>query len=193
MKLLIMGAPGAGKGTQASRIAARHDIPAISTGSIFRENIANGTPLGVQVKQIMDAGQLVSDEITDAIVADRLGQADAAQGWLLDGYPRNLHQVEALDQMLTGSGTGLDAVISLLVDEDALVTRLLKRAEIEGRSDDNEETIRARMTVYATETEPLLTTYRERGLLVEVAGTGGVDEVTEQILAALDEFLAARR
>lgn len=192
MNLLIMGAPGAGKGTQASRIAARYEVPAISTGSIFRENIANGTPLGVQVKQIMDAGQLVSDEITDAIVADRLGQEDAEDGWLLDGYPRNLHQVGALDQLLDASDSGIDAVISLLVDQDALVDRLLKRAEIEGRSDDNETTIRARMDVYAAETQPLLDTYRERGLLVEVTGHGSVDEVTAQVLEALDQFLAAK-
>ncbi|MBO1031978.1 adenylate kinase [Tessaracoccus sp. SD287] len=192
MNLLIMGAPGAGKGTQASRIAARYEVPAISTGSIFRENIANGTPLGVQVKQIMDAGQLVSDEITDAIVADRLGQEDAEDGWLLDGYPRNLHQVGALDRLLDASDSGIDAVISLLVDQDALVDRLLKRAEIEGRSDDNETTIRARMDVYAAETQPLLDTYRERGLLVEVTGHGSVDEVTAQVLDALDQFLAAK-
>lgn len=192
MNLLIMGAPGAGKGTQASRIAARYEVPAISTGSIFRENIANGTPLGVQVKQIMDAGQLVSDEITDAIVADRLGQEDAEDGWLLDGYPRNLHQVGALDRLLDASDSGIDAVISLLVDPDALVDRLLKRAEIEGRSDDNETTIRARMDVYAAETQPLLDTYRERGLLVEVTGHGSVDEVTAQVLDALDQFLAAK-
>lgn len=192
MNLLIMGAPGAGKGTQASRIAARYEVPAISTGSIFRENIANGTPLGVQVKQIMDAGQLVSDEITDAIVADRLGQEDAEDGWLLDGYPRNLHQVDALDQLLDASDSGIDAVISLLVDQDALVERLLKRAEIEGRSDDNETAIRARMDVYAAETQPLLDTYRERGLLVEVTGQGSVDEVTAQVLEALDQFLATK-
>lgn len=192
MNLLIMGAPGAGKGTQASRIAARYEVPAISTGSIFRENIANGTPLGVQVKQIMDAGELVADEITDAIVADRLAQDDVASGWLLDGYPRNLHQVGALDEVLTAAGSGIDAVISLLVDEDALVDRLLKRAEIEGRSDDNEATIRNRMSVYASETQPLLDTYRERGLLVEVTGQGTVDEVTAQILGALDDFFAAK-
>ena len=192
MNLLIIGPPGAGKGTQASRIAARYEVPAISTGSIFRENIANGTPLGVQVKQIMDAGKLVSDEITDAIVADRLAEEDAEDGWLLDGYPRNLHQVSALDDVLNQAGDEIDAVISLLVDEDALVERLLKRAEIEGRSDDNEATIRHRMSVYAEQTQPLLDTYRERDLLVEVAGHGSVDEVTAQVLAALDEFIAAK-
>lgn len=181
-----MGAPGAGKGTQASRIAARYDIPAISTGSIFRQNITDGTPLGVQVKAIMDAGQLVSDEITDQIVADRLAQPDAANGWLLDGYPRNLHQVGALDE----AGHQVDAVISLVVDEESLIARLLKRAEIEGRSDDNEDTIRTRMQVYTADTEPLLQTYAERGLLVEVDGEGDIDEVTESVINELDAFLS---
>lgn len=185
-----MGAPGAGKGTQAERIAARYQVPAISTGSIFRANIAEGTPLGLQVKAIMDAGELVSDDITDAIVADRLAQPDAAQGWLLDGYPRNLRQVQALDEVLAGAGAKVDAVISLVVDEDDLVARLLKRAQIEGRSDDNEDTIRTRMNVYTTETEPLLATYAERGLLVEVDGEGTIDEVTDRVVAALDGFLA---
>lgn len=181
-----MGAPGAGKGTQASRIAARYDVPAISTGSIFRQNIAEGTPLGVKVKEIMDAGQLVSDEITDEIVADRLQQEDARDGWLLDGYPRNLHQVSALDE----AGHKVDAVISLLVDEEDLISRLLKRAEIEGRSDDNEETIRTRMQVYTAETEPVLQTYAERGLLVEVDGEGEIDEVTDRVVKELDAFLS---
>lgn len=184
-----MGAPGAGKGTQAERIAARYAIPAISTGSIFRANIAEGTPLGRQVQAIMDAGELVSDEITDAIVADRLGQPDAAQGWLLDGYPRNLGQVRALDDVLRGQGAEVDAVISLVVDEDDLVARLLKRAEVEGRSDDNEDTIRNRMRIYRTETAPLLQTYGERGLVVEVDGVGSIDEVTDRVVAALDGML----
>lgn len=190
MRLLILGAPGAGKGTQAARIAARYDIPAISTGSIFRSNIAEGTPLGVKVKEIMDAGQLVSDEITDQIVADRLAQGDVARGWLLDGYPRNLHQVDALDRLLTGAGHQLDAVISLDVDEDDLVGRLLKRAEIEGRSDDNEETIRTRMQVYTRETAPLVQTYAERGLLVNVDGAGEIGEVTQRVVDALDQHVA---
>lgn len=189
MRLLILGAPGAGKGTQAARIAARYDIPAISTGSIFRSNIAEGTPLGVKVKEIMDAGQLVSDEITDQIVADRLAQGDVARGWLLDGYPRNLHQVDALDRLLTGAGHQLDAIISLDVDEDDLVGRLLKRAEIEGRSDDNEETIRTRMQVYTRETAPLVQTYAERGLLVNVDGAGEIDEVTQRVVDALDQHV----
>jgi len=185
-----MGAPGAGKGTQASRIAARYQIPAISTGAIFRSNISRGTDLGQQVKAIMDAGQLVSDEITDQIVASRLGEEDAAKGGLLDGYPRNLHQVGALDEFLTGRHEKIDAVVSLTVDSDALVSRLLKRAELEGRSDDNEETIRARMRVYHDETAPLLDTYAERGMLLEVDGQGEVEEVTVRVVAELDAHLS---
>lgn len=183
-----MGAPGAGKGTQAERIAARYNIPAISTGSIFRANIAEGTPLGLKVEAIMDAGELVSDDITDEIVADRLSHNDAQHGWLLDGYPRNLNQVQALDDVLAGQGEQVDAVISLVVDDEDLITRLLKRAEIEGRSDDNEDTIRTRMEVYNRETEPLLQTYADRGLLVEVNGEGTVDEVTERIVHKLDAW-----
>lgn len=193
MNLLIMGAPGAGKGTQATRIAARYAVPAISTGSIFRDNIANGTALGKKVKAIMDAGELVPDEITDEIVADRLDQPDARGGWLLDGYPRNMHQVNALDAMVARYNEHVDAVISLVVEEESLVQRLLSRAEIEGRSDDNAETIRNRMRVYGQETEPLLSTYRKRGLLVEVPGEGTVDEVTNRILSAMSAFLRSKR
>jgi len=185
-----MGAPGAGKGTQATRIADRYGIPTISTGAIFRANLAEGTPLGLKVKAIMDAGDYVPDEVTEEIVADRLRQDDAAQGWLLDGFPRTPHQVEALDAFLAEQGNDLDAVVSLLVDPELLIERLLGRAASEGRSDDNEETIRNRMNVYAAETEPLLDTYRERGLLVEVDGVGSVDEVTARIVAAIDRAVA---
>lgn len=189
MRLVIVGAPGAGKGTQASGIASHFGIPAISTGEIFRANIKNQTDLGVQVAAIIADGGLVSDEITDAIVADRLDQADAAEGFLLDGYPRNEHQVEALDGYLADHGAKLDAVISLVVDPEVLVDRLLKRAAIEGRADDNEATIRHRMEVYTAETEPLLTIYRQRGLLLEVNGLGDVAEVGQRITAALEERL----
>lgn len=186
MRLLIVGAPGAGKGTQAGSIAEHYGIPAISTGDIFRANIKNGTELGRKVKAIMDAGDLVPDEVTDEIVVDRLGQADAATGFLLDGYPRNLHQVDALDAYLKGAGLALDAVVSLDVDPELLTARLLKRAQIEGRTDDNEETIRNRMKVYAEQTEPLLSHYEKAGLLVSVDGVGEIDEVRERIFAALD-------
>jgi adenylate kinase len=185
MRLIILGPPGAGKGTQASRIAEHFGIPAISTGDIFRANIKNETELGLQVKEILASGGYVSDEITNAIVEDRLGQDDCARGFLLDGYPRTLAQVEALDAVLGASGGGLDHVLELTVDDDVVVGRLLKRAEIEGRSDDSEEVIRERMAIYHRETRPLSDTYRSRGLLVEVDGDGAVDDVTERITTAL--------
>lgn len=185
MRLLLMGPPGAGKGTQAVRIAERLGIPTISTGDIFRRNLAEGTDLGRQAKAYMDAGEYVPDDVTNAMVADRLAQPDAASGWLLDGYPRTLAQVQALDGILAAAGTPLDAVVELTVDTDDLVARLLKRAEIEGRADDNEATIRRRMQVYAEQTAPLTDTYSSRGLLRQVDGAGGIDEVTERIAAAL--------
>ena len=187
MRMLIMGAPGAGKGTQAGAIAEHYGIPAISTGDMFRTNIKNGTELGQKVKSIMDAGDLVPDELTDAIVADRLNQDDAAEGFLLDGYPRNMHQVQSLDEYLTEHGQALDAVVSLDVDPQLLTERLLKRAQIEGRSDDNEETIRNRMEVYTDLTQPLLDHYEKAGLLITVDGVGEIDVVRERVLAALDD------
>jgi adenylate kinase len=186
MRLLIMGPPGAGKGTQAKLIGARYSIPAISTGDIFRANVSAGTPLGLQVKQIMASGGYVSDEITNAIVADRLVADDVADGFLLDGYPRTLQQVETLDKVLADHGTAIDGVISLLADVNELVARLLKRAEIEGREDDTEDAIRVRQQTYLDETSPLLDVFRQRGLLVEVNGLGGVEEVSERLFAALD-------
>ena len=185
MRLIILGPPGAGKGTQAARIAEHYGIPAISTGDIFRANITNETELGTQVKEILAAGGYVSDEITNAIVADRLAQGDCAPGFLLDGYPRTLAQVDALDGMLAEHGSRLDRVLELVVDDEVVVARLLKRAEIEGRADDTEEVVRERMAIYHRETRPLSDTYRERGLLVEVNGEGEVDEVTERVIAAL--------
>ena len=185
MRLLILGPPGAGKGTQAARIAEHLGIPAISTGDIFRANIKNETALGLQVKEILASGGYVSDDVTNAIVADRLAQDDCSGGFLLDGYPRTLAQVAALDGMLAAHGASLDHVLALTVDDDAVVARLLKRAESEGRADDTEEVIRERMAIYHRETRPLSDTYRERGLLVDVDGLGEVDEVTKRILTAL--------
>jgi len=180
MRLLIMGPPGAGKGTQAKRIAEHYRIPAISTGDIFRAMKNADTPLARQVRAIMESGGYVSDEITNEIVKDRLA------GFLLDGYPRTLQQVRTLDDYLAETDRPLDAVISLLADTDEVVARLLRRAAIDGRSDDNEETIRVRLQVYLEQTEPLLDVYRSRGLLVEVNGLGEVDEVSERVFAALD-------
>lgn len=186
MRLLIMGPPGAGKGTQAKGIAEHYGIPAISTGDMFRANVTEGTPLGLEVKRIMDAGGYVGDDVTNAIVADRLAQDDAESGFLLDGYPRTVAQVGALDELLAERDHELNHVLSLSVDVDQLVDRLLKRAETEGRADDNEQAIRNRMDIYAQETSPLLDLYRERGLLVSVDGLGSVDEVAQRIYAALD-------
>jgi adenylate kinase len=186
MRLLIMGPPGAGKGTQATRIAEHYRIPAISTGDIFRAMKHADTPLARQVREIMESGGYVSDEITNEIVKDRLARPDCQQGFLLDGYPRTLQQVQTLDDYLAETNRPLGAVISLLADTDEVVARLLKRAAIDGRSDDNEETIRVRLQVYAEQTEPLLDVYRSRGVLVEVNGLGEIDEVSERVFVALE-------
>ena len=184
MRLLIMGPPGAGKGTQATQIAEQYSIPAISTGDIFRTNIKNKTELGRRVEAILGSGGYVPDEMTNEIVRDRLTWDDAAGGWLLDGYPRTAGQVDFLDEVLKADGKAVDAVISLTVDEDAVVQRLLKRAQTDGRSDDTEEVIRERQAIYRKETAPLLQTYGER--VIEVDGTGAVDQVTSRLVTAID-------
>ena len=193
MRLLIMGPPGAGKGTQAKLIAEHYGIPAISTGDMFRAMKTADTPLARQVRDIMNSGGYVSDEITNQIVAERLAQSDCDGGFLLDGYPRTIAQVDSLDSGLAERGAPLDLVLSLLADEDAVVERLLKRAVIEGRADDNEDTIRVRQQVYAEQTAPLLAVYEARGLLVEVDGLGEIDEVSERVFAALDGALTGAR
>lgn len=185
-RMIILGPPGAGKGTQAALIAERYGIPAISTGDIFRANIKAETELGKQVKEITASGALVPDELTNRIVEDRLAQTDAQEGFLLDGYPRNLGQVEALDTMLRATGQSLDLVLELVVDTEEVVQRLLKRAEIEGREDDTEEVVRHRMDVYTEQTAPLSEAYDKRGLLERVDGLGEVDEVTARITEVLD-------
>lgn len=184
-RLLIIGPPGAGKGTQAARIAADLAIPAISTGDIFRANVGEQTPLGVLAKSYMDRGEYVPDEVTNDMVADRLSQPDAAEGFLLDGYPRTLAQVEALDGMLSGSGRALDAVILLDVDLEEVVSRLVQRGLEQGRSDDTEDTIRRRIDVYAEQTAPLVAVYDERGLVRRVDGMASIDEVNAAIMQAL--------
>ena len=183
-----MGPPGAGKGTQAAVVAGHFGIPAISTGDIFRANVAKGTPLGVEAKRFMDAGEYVPDEVTNHMVRNRIDEDDAKPGFLLDGYPRTTAQVEELDGMISFTGHKLDAAVVLTVDDEELVQRLLQRATTDGRTDDTEDVIRRRQAVYAEQTEPLIETYRARGLLVEVDGMGEVDDVTARIFAALDEI-----
>lgn len=186
-RLLIVGPPGAGKGTQAARIAERYGIPTISTGDIFRANIKNETDLGKQVKAIVDAGDYVPDSLTNALVTDRLNEADASGGFLLDGYPRTPDQVTYLDELLGSHGHALDAVIRLVADEDEVVRRLTQRAIEQGRSDDSEEAIRHRQEVYQRETAPLLDIFRARGFLIEVDGLGAIDDVSDRIFSALAE------
>jgi adenylate kinase len=191
VRLILMGPPGAGKGTQATVIADHLGVPAISTGDIFRANVSQETELGLEAKRYMDAGDYVPDTVTNAMVRDRIGQADAKAGFLLDGYPRTLAQVEELDAMLREQDAELDAVLVLTVDRDEVVQRLLKRAELEGRADDTEEVIRRRQEVYAEQTAPLIEVYAERGLLTEVDGMGAVDEVTARVFSALEAAGAA--
>jgi adenylate kinase len=188
-RLLIVGPPGAGKGTQATGLAAAYGVPAISTGDIFRENIKNGTELGKRVQEITAQGQLVPDSLTNELIQDRLAQPDAANGFLLDGYPRTLGQVDFLTSLLDEQGAEIAAVVQLVVDTDAVVARLLNRAQEQGRVDDTEEVIRHRQDVYASETAPVLDVYAERGAVVQVDGRGTPDEVAAGILDALSERL----
>lgn len=184
-RLLIVGPPGAGKGTQAARIAEALAIPAISTGDIFRANVSQQTELGVLAKSYMDKGEYVPDSVTNDMVRSRLAEDDATGGFLLDGYPRTLDQVDALDAVLADLGASLDAVLLLEVDSDAVVQRLVARGAEQGRSDDTEETIRRRLEVYAEQTAPLVDVYEQRGLVRRVDGMASIDEVTSALLAAL--------
>ena len=184
-RLLILGPPGAGKGTQSSRLLETYSIPAIATGDIFRQNIKDETPLGVEVKAIVDAGDYVPDSLTNALVKSRLEEQDALDGFLLDGYPRTLEQVSYLDGLLEAKSRSLDAVIQLVADQEEVVARLRKRAIAQGRTDDTEEAIRHRQQVYSRETTPLIAVYRDRDLLIEVDGLGEIDDVSSRISEAL--------
>ena len=185
--LLIVGPPGAGKGTQAARIAEALGVPAVSTGDIFRQNIKEQTELGRRVTAILDAGEYVPDELTNELVDDRLAQPDAEDGYLLDGYPRTAGQVEFLDGINLRRGERLDAVIRLVADTEEVVRRLLARSVEQGRNDDTEEIVRHRLDVYERETAPLIAIFGERGLVVEVDGIGAVADVTDRILGGLSE------
>ena len=184
-RLLIVGPPGAGKGTQAVKIAEALKIPAISTGDIFRKNIKEETELGKEAKSYIDSGNLVPDSVTNNMVRARLDEGDVSNGFLLDGYPRNTAQVHELDSIMEAKGEKIDRVLLLVADNDELVERLLNRAAEQGRTDDNEEVIRHRLKVYEEETAPLIAINRERGIVKEVNGLGEIAEVTERILDAL--------
>ncbi|HEY9376643.1 MAG TPA: adenylate kinase [Jiangellaceae bacterium] len=184
-RLLLMGSPGSGKGTQAAIVSARLGISAISTGDIFRANVAGGTPLGIEAKKYISRGEFVPDSVTNAMVAARLSRPDAATGFILDGYPRTVAQVDFLDGVLAAQSAKLDCVISLTVDVEEVVKRLLRRAEAEGRSDDTEEVIRHRLELFAEQTAPLAEIYQDRGLLTRINGMGPVAEVATRMLAVI--------
>jgi adenylate kinase len=184
-RILLLGAPGSGKGTQAQRLVEKLAIPQISTGEMLRAAVAADTELGRQASAAMDRGELVSDDVVIGVAGERLAAEDASRGFVLDGFPRTVAQAEALDRILEERGTRLEMCVAIQVDDKEVVERLLKRANLEGRSDDNEETIRKRMRVYQQQTEPLVAYYRGRGLLREVGGTGSVEEISARIWEAL--------
>jgi adenylate kinase len=184
-RLLLLGPPGAGKGTQAQRLVSKLEIPQISTGDMLRAAVAAGSEVGRQAKAVMERGELVGDEIVIRVARERLAQPDAGRGFILDGFPRTAGQAEALDGMLSELGVPLEACVVMDVPEDELVRRLLQRATIEGRSDDDEQTIRRRMDVYRGQTEPLVAYYAQRGLVRRVDALGTVDEVEKRIEEAL--------
>jgi adenylate kinase len=181
-----MGPQGAGKGTQAARLAQLLDVPAVSTGDIFRANIKGGTELGQLAQSYSAKGELVPDSVTNDMVRDRLAQSDVADGFILDGYPRNAAQVVELDAILAAAGVSLDGVVELTADRDELLGRLRKRAEVEGREDDTEDAIARRLDIYAEQTAPLTGAYAERGLLAQVDGIGDVEDITDRIASALE-------
>ena len=185
MRIVLMGPPGAGKGTQAVVVSEQLGIPHISTGEIFRSHLSQGTPLGIAAGMYMERGNYVPDRITNAMVRNRLAQPDAAAGFLLDGYPRTLDQVAVLDEMLADTGLKIDHVVELTVDTDEVVVRLLKRAQEQGRADDSEDVIRRRMVLYSEQTEPLTRVYAEQGILLRVDGMGAIDEVRDRVLASI--------
>ncbi|WP_264669304.1 adenylate kinase [Arthrobacter sp. VKM Ac-2550] len=187
--MLIIGPPGSGKGTQAERISERLGVAAISTGDIFRANVKGQTPLGIEAKKYLDAGDFVPDSVTNKMVRDRLSEADVQDGFLLDGYPRTTAQVDYLDYIIAGKYNELDVVLQLTADNEELVARLLGRAQETGRSDDNEAVIRHRLDLYHEQTEAVVASYAARGILASVDGIGGIGEVTDRVMSILEDLL----
>jgi adenylate kinase len=186
MRIVILGAPGSGKGTQAAMLVQHLDIPHISTGALLRNAAKKGTELGLKAKAIIDQGELVPDEIMAGIIEERLGRADVANGFILDGYPRNVPQAKSLDTMLERLGKPIEEARHIDVDPEQIIKRIAKRAKEEGRSDDTEKTVRNRMRVYAEQTAPVADYYEERGLLTRVLGDGDKDEILQRILSVLN-------
>jgi adenylate kinase len=190
-RVLLLAPPGAGKGTQGERLAARYNVPHLATGDMLRDHVATGTPVGIEAQSYMDRGELVPDDVVVRLILERMAEQQS-DGFVLDGFPRTLRQAELAYDWAVKSGRTFDAVVSLLVPADELVRRLLERGRASGRSDDNEDTIRRRLGVYDAQTAPLLDYYRDRGILHEVEGTGEVDEVTERVVKAVDASLRQR-
>jgi adenylate kinase len=193
MRVIFLGPPGCGKGTQAKLLGERLGVPAISTGDMLREAVRQGTPLGLRAKSIMEAGELVPDDVVIGLIRERIGAPDARQGFLLDGFPRTVEQARALDRLLAGNGVSLDTVLNLLVPETTLVERMLRRAVNEGRSDDRPETVSERLRVYREKTAPLVDHYRALGVLSDIDGSGEIAEIAGRIDRALAESARARR
>lgn len=191
MRLVLLGAPGSGKGTQAARLKAELGVPHISTGDMLRAAVAAGTAMGLKAKAVMDAGQLVSDDILLGMLEERLAQDDAKGGFILDGYPRNLAQADALDHLLARIGQPLDAVVKLEVPNEAIIGRCKIRFEAEGRADDNPDTVRKRLAIYAEQTAPVADFYARRGKLQTVDGVGELVDVTARVKLALQSESAA--
>ncbi|MCF6264386.1 MAG: adenylate kinase [Xanthomonadales bacterium] len=187
MRIVMLGAPGSGKGTQAKLLSEELNIPHISTGELLRAAVSAGTELGLQVKEIMASGQLVSDDIMLGLIEERLGHEDARKGFLLDGYPRNLVQAKALDELLSRMGMPVEEAIDIAVDNEQIIERISKRAELENRSDDTEAVVRRRLQIYAEQTAPVSAHYSQQGILTQVLGVGSIEEVYSRISAALKQ------
>ncbi len=185
MRLVLLGAPGSGKGTQAARLKTHLQVPHISTGDLLRAEVAAGSPLGMQAKEIMARGDLVSDDILLGMLEERVSRDDTRNGFILDGYPRNLAQAGALDQLLVRIGQPMDAAVQLEVDNELLIERLAGRAKAEGRADDNPESVRKRLSVYDEQTAPVIEFYRQHGQLTVVDGVGSLDQVFHRIVEAI--------